>query len=133
MVRNNSDKNNIIINNYLIEPKVFGLLKTQINKNNRLNNRINFYKNKVYNSNKDVKYFKDKYQNEKEYNEELEEKLKKNVAKAIILVTNNIRNIWTEWPLGQSGFESFIVNKYGSVATAQSGVYRYLAKQDIYI
>ena len=50
----------------------------------------------------------------------------------VILVTNNIRNIWTEWPLGQSGFESFIINKYGSVADAQSGVYRYLAKQDIY-
>ena len=50
----------------------------------------------------------------------------------IILLTNNIRNIWTEWPLGQNGFESFIINKYGSVSTAQSGVYRYLAKQDIY-
>ena len=50
----------------------------------------------------------------------------------IILLTNNIRNIWTEWPLGQNGFESFIINKYGSVADAQSGVYRYLAKQDIY-
>ena len=51
---------------------------------------------------------------------------------SIILLTNNIRNIWTEWPLGQNGFESFIINKYGSVADAQSGVYRYLAKQDIY-
>ena len=50
----------------------------------------------------------------------------------IILLINNIRNIWTEWPLGQSGFESFIINKYGSVADAQNGVYRYLAKQDIY-
>lgn len=50
----------------------------------------------------------------------------------IVLLTNNIRNIWTEWPLSQNGFDSFIVNKYGSVETAQSGVYRYLAKQDIY-
>ena len=50
----------------------------------------------------------------------------------IVLLTNNIRNIWTEWPLGQNGFDSFIVNKYGSVEIAQSGVYRYLAKQDIY-
>jgi len=50
----------------------------------------------------------------------------------IVLVTNNIRNIWTGWPLGQQAFDSFIINKYDSVATAQSGVYRYLAKQDIY-
>ena len=50
----------------------------------------------------------------------------------IILLINNIRNIWTEWHLGQSGFESFIINKYGSVADAQNGVYRDLAKQDIY-
>ena len=43
----------------------------------------------------------------------------------IILLINNIRNIWTAWPLGQSAFESFIINKYGSVAASKNGVYRY--------
>ena len=50
----------------------------------------------------------------------------------VILVTNNIRNIWTEWPLGQNEFESYIVKKYGSISAAQSSVYRYIAQQDIY-
>ena len=50
----------------------------------------------------------------------------------IVLVTNNIRNIWTEWPLGQQPFESFIINKYGSISTAQSQVYRNIAYKDIY-
>ena len=50
----------------------------------------------------------------------------------IVLVTNNIRNIWTEWPLGQQAFDSFIINKYGSISTAQDGVYRNIAYKDIY-
>ena len=50
----------------------------------------------------------------------------------IVLVTNNIRNIWTEWPLGQEAFNSFIINKYGSLSTAQSQVYRNVAYTDIY-
>ena len=50
----------------------------------------------------------------------------------IVLVINNIRNIWTEWPLGQEEFESYIVNKYGSIATAQASTYRNLAEKDIY-
>ena len=50
----------------------------------------------------------------------------------IVLVTNNIRNIWTEWPLGQQSFESFIINEYGSISTAQSQVYRNVAYKDIY-
>jgi len=50
----------------------------------------------------------------------------------IVLVTNNIRNIWTEWPLGQQAFDSFIINEYGSISTAQSQVYRNIADKDIY-
>ena len=50
----------------------------------------------------------------------------------IVLVTNNIRNIWTEWPLGQQSFDNFIINKYGSLSTAQSQVYRNVAYKDIY-
>ena len=50
----------------------------------------------------------------------------------VILVTNNIRNIWTDWPLGQNEFESYIVKKYGSIAAAQDSTYRNIAQQDIY-
>ena len=50
----------------------------------------------------------------------------------IVLVTNNIRNIWTEWPLGGQAFDSYIINKYGSISTAQSGTYRNIAYKDIY-
>lgn len=50
----------------------------------------------------------------------------------IVLVTNNIRNIWTEWPLGGQAFDSYIINKYGSISTAQSGTYRHIAYKDIY-
>ena len=50
----------------------------------------------------------------------------------IVLVINNIRNIWTEWPLGQEEFESYVVNKYGSIAAAQASTYRNLAEKDIY-
>ena len=50
----------------------------------------------------------------------------------VILITNNIRNIWTDWPLGQNEFERFIVKKYGSISAAQSSTYRNIAQQDIY-
>ena len=50
----------------------------------------------------------------------------------IILITNNIRNIWTDWPLGQTTFNNYIVKKYGSVEAAQASTYRNIAQQDIY-
>ncbi len=50
----------------------------------------------------------------------------------IILMTNNIRNIWTDWPLGQTAFNNYIVKKYGSVEAAQASTYRNIAQQDIY-
>ena len=50
----------------------------------------------------------------------------------IILLINNIRNIWTDWPLGQTAFDGYIVKKYGSVAAAQASTYRNIAQQDIY-
>ena len=56
------------------------------------------------------------------------------LEKEIIVIgsTNNIRNIWTDWPLGQNEFERFIVKKYGSISAAQSSTYRNIAQQDIY-
>ena len=50
----------------------------------------------------------------------------------VLLVSNNIRNVWTEWPLGQNEFERYITRKYGSIATAQSQTYRNIALKDIY-
>lgn len=50
----------------------------------------------------------------------------------VLLVSNNIRNVWTEWPLGQNEFERYITSKYGSIATAQSQTYRNIALKDIY-
>lgn len=49
----------------------------------------------------------------------------------VILIINNIRNIWTDWPLGPKEFESYITNKYGSIAIAQSQTYRNIALKDI--
>ena len=49
-----------------------------------------------------------------------------------ILVSNNIRNIWTQWPLGQNEFDRYIVSKYTSVDTAQSQTYRNIALKDIF-
>ena len=50
----------------------------------------------------------------------------------VILVTNNIRNVWTDWPLGQNEFERYVIEKYGSIATAQGQTYRNIALKDIY-
>ena len=50
----------------------------------------------------------------------------------IVLITNNIRNLWTEWPLSQQAFDSYITNTYGSVSAAKTGIYRYTAYKDIY-
>ena len=31
----------------------------------------------------------------------------------VVLLSNNILNIQTEWPLVQNNFDSFLLNKYG--------------------
>ena len=36
----------------------------------------------------------------------------------VILVANNITNIWDQWPLAQRPFESFLIDKYGSIENA---------------
>lgn len=43
----------------------------------------------------------------------------------IILVTNNIRDVWREWPMSQKQFTEFIVSKYGSVQAAKSKIVKY--------
>ena len=84
----NDDSNYIyhITNSYIVEPSVFNYLKTQVNRNSRLNYQMGFYKNKFYNSEKDVRNYKRKLEIEKDYSSELENRLKR--RKTIILVTD---------------------------------------------
>lgn len=43
----------------------------------------------------------------------------------IILVSNNIRDIWREWPMSQSEFDAYITEQYGDVDTAKNTVHSY--------
>ena len=43
----------------------------------------------------------------------------------LVLVCNNVINIQTEWPLPQSSFDAFLVEKYGSYDTLFSGIHHY--------
>lgn len=44
----------------------------------------------------------------------------------IILVINNVRNVWYDWPMGAQTFDKFIAAKYGSRSTASATVWRYI-------
>ena len=48
----------------------------------------------------------------------------------LILLSNNILNIQTEWPLTQDSFENYLINKYGSEQNI-FGVHHYETKQII--
>lgn len=43
----------------------------------------------------------------------------------IVLLSNNILNIQTEWPLPQSRFDEFLLNKYGDYNTLYNGIHHY--------
>jgi hypothetical protein len=43
----------------------------------------------------------------------------------VILITNNIINIQSEWPMSQTDFDSFLLEKYGSYDTLYNGVHHY--------
>lgn len=45
----------------------------------------------------------------------------------VILLANNIRDIWREWPLSQRQFHAYIVEKYGSISYANSAIHHYIA------
>ena len=34
----------------------------------------------------------------------------------VVLLSNNIVNIFNEWPLNQQAFENYVLDKYGTVA-----------------
>ena len=43
----------------------------------------------------------------------------------LVLVCNNIQNIQTEWPLPQSSFDAFLIEKYSNYDTLFSGIHHY--------
>jgi hypothetical protein len=43
----------------------------------------------------------------------------------VILLSNNILNIQTEWPLPQTSFDSILLEKYGSYESLYSGIHHY--------
>jgi hypothetical protein len=43
----------------------------------------------------------------------------------IVLLSNNIINIQTEWPLTQQSFDSYLLNKYGSYDVLYSNIHHY--------
>jgi hypothetical protein len=43
----------------------------------------------------------------------------------VILLSNNIINIQTEWPLPQTDFDRFVLDKYGDYDTLYNGVHHY--------
>lgn len=43
----------------------------------------------------------------------------------VVLLSNNILNIQTEWPLPQTSFDQILLDKYGSYETLYSGVHHY--------
>ena len=43
----------------------------------------------------------------------------------VVLITNNIVNIQTEWPMSQVDFDAYLLEKYGSYDTLYNGVHHY--------
>lgn len=43
----------------------------------------------------------------------------------VILVANNIINIQTEWPMPQTNFDAYLLQKYGNYNTLYSGIHHY--------
>lgn len=48
----------------------------------------------------------------------------------IILITNNISDVWKEWPLDSQSFKTFMINKYGSVTESKSKIVKYFNVED---
>lgn len=44
----------------------------------------------------------------------------------VILVINNIRDVWYDWPMDAKTFDKYIISEYGSKSQASSLVYRYV-------
>jgi len=47
----------------------------------------------------------------------------------IVLLSNNIVNIQTEWPLTQDNFDRFLIDKYGDYDTIYNGIHHYVTEE----
>jgi hypothetical protein len=47
----------------------------------------------------------------------------------VVLLSNNILNIQSEWPLPQTDFDRFVLDKYGDYNTLYSGIHHYETKE----
>jgi len=47
----------------------------------------------------------------------------------IVLLSNNIINIQTEWPLPQSRFDEYLLEKYGDYNTLYNGIHHYKSRE----
>jgi len=43
----------------------------------------------------------------------------------VVLISNNILNVQTEWPLPQTDFDRFVLDKYGDYDTLYNGIHHY--------
>jgi hypothetical protein len=43
----------------------------------------------------------------------------------LVILSNNVVNIQTEWPLTQDAFDRYVLNKYGDYETLYSGIHHY--------
>lgn len=51
----------------------------------------------------------------------------------VILISNNIRDIWREWPLSTKQFQHYIKENYGSISNAQTCLHHYETNDGIVI
>ena len=47
----------------------------------------------------------------------------------VVLLSNNIVNVQSEWPLGQAAFNTYITEKYGDETTLYSGIHHYESRE----
>ena len=47
----------------------------------------------------------------------------------MVLLSNNIVNVQSEWPLGQASFNTYITEKYGDETTLYSGIHHYESRE----
>lgn len=51
----------------------------------------------------------------------------------VILIVNNIRDIWREWPMSKDEFYKYLTHVYGSVSNARSCIHHYITNNGIII
>jgi hypothetical protein len=47
----------------------------------------------------------------------------------VVLLCNNIVNIQTEWPIPQTSFDDYVLNKYGDYDTLYNGIHHYETRE----